>query len=128
MNKRFVLLVAVVVLLLITPQLFAQYNREAVVSVMRDSYRLMGEINTAAAANDYYTTAVKLMEHAEAFKTLEQTPPPQGSRAEWDRIHNELIEAAFRGIGACGERDSKALQAELSKITAFNREGHSKFK
>ena len=128
MNKRFVLLVAVVVLLLITPQLFAQYNREAVVSVMRDSYRLIGEINTSAAANDYYTTAVKLMELAEAFKTLEQTPPPRGSRAEWDRIHNELIEAAFRGIGACGARDSKALQAELSKIMAFNQEGHSKFK
>ena len=128
MKKRFFLLVAVLVLLLSTPQLFAQYNQEAVVSVMRNSYKLIGDINTAAAANNFYTAAVKLMELAEAFKTLEQTPPPRGSRAEWNRIHNELIEAAFRGIGACGERDSKALQAELSKIMAFNQEGHSKFK
>ena len=115
------------VLLLITPQLFAQYNREAVVSVMRNSYQLIGEINTAANANDYYTTAVKLMELAEGFKTLEQTPPPRGSRAEWNRIHDELIQAAFRGIGACGDRDSKALQAEISKIMALNQEGHGKF-
>ena len=128
MKRRFFFVVLVIVLLLITPQLFAQYNRDAVVSVMRNSYKLIGEINAAAGANDFYTTAVKLMELAEAFKTLEQTPPPRGSRSEWDRIHNELIEAAFRGIGACGERDSKALQAELSKIMAYNQEGHSKFK
>jgi hypothetical protein len=95
---------------------------------MRNSYRLIGEINAAAGANDFYNAAVKLMELAEDFKTLEQTPPPRGSRAEWNRIHNELIEAAFRGIGACGERDSKALQAEISKIMAYNQEGHSKFK
>ena len=128
MKKRFYLIIAVLVLLLITPQLFAQYNRDAVVSVMRNSYKLIGEINTAAKANDFYTTAVKLMELAEDFKTLEQTPPPRGSRAEWDRIHDELIQAAFRGIGACGERDGKVLQAEISKIMALNQEGHSKFK
>ena len=128
MKKRFYLIAAAIVLLLIAPQLFAQYNREAVVSVMRNSYKLIGEINTAANENDYYTTAVKLMELAEDFKTLEQTPPPRGSRAEWDRIHNELIQAAFRGIGACGERDSKALQGEISTIMALNKEGHDKFK
>jgi hypothetical protein len=128
MKKRFYLIIAVFVLLLITPQLFAQYNREAVVAVMQGSYKLIGEISAAANASDFYTTAVKLMELAEGFKTLEQTPPPRGSRAEWDRIHNELIEAAFRGIGACGERDSKALQAEISKIMALNQEGHGKFK
>jgi hypothetical protein len=128
MKKRSYWIIAVVVFLLITPQLFAQYNRDAVVSVMRNSYRLIGEINAAAGANDFYNAAVKLMELAEDFKTLEQTPPPRGSRAEWNRIHNELIEAAFRGIGACGERDSKALQAEISKIMAYNQEGHSKFK
>ena len=128
MKKRLYVFVAVIVLLLISPQLFAQYDRDAVVAVMRNSYRLIGEINAAANGNDFYTAAVKLMELAEDFKTLEKTPPPRGSRAEWDRIHNELIDAAFRGIGACGERDSKALKAELSKIMAYNQEGHSKFK
>jgi hypothetical protein len=128
MKKRLYLITAVLVLLLITPQLFAQYNREAVVSVMGNSYKLIGEINTAANAQDFYTTAVKLMELAEDFKTLEQTPPPEGSRAEWDRIHNELIRAAFRGIGACGEGDREALKAEISTIMALNKEGHDKFK
>ena len=128
MKKRFYLYVAVLVLLLVTPQVFAQYNRDAVVAVMRDSYKLIGEINSAANSEDYYTTAVKLMDLAVGFKSLEQTPPPKGSRAEWDRIHNELIEAAFRGIGACGAQDSRTLKAEISKIMALNQEGHSKFK
>ena len=128
MKRRPYVFVAVIVLLLTAPQLFAQYNREAVVAVMRDSYRLIGEIDAAANQNDFYTTAVKLMELAEGFKTLEQTPPPRGSRAEWDRIHNDLIDAAFRGIGACGRRDGNALKAELSKIMAYNQEGHGKFK
>ena len=128
MKKRLYVSITVIVLLLIAPQLFAQYDREAVVAVMRNSYRLVGEISAAANENDFYTTAAKLMELAEGFKTLEQTPPPRGSRAEWDRIHNELIDAAFRGIGACGERDSAALKAEIAKIMAYNQEGHGKFK
>ena len=128
MKRRIYLMAVAVILLLAAPQLFAQYNREAVVAVMRGSVKLLGEINTAAGAEDFYTSAVKLMELAESFKTLEQTPPPRGSRAEWNRIHNELIQAAFRGIGACGEEDGKALQAEISTIMALNKEGHGKFK
>jgi hypothetical protein len=45
---------------------------------MRNSYKLIGEINAASNADDFYTTAVKLMALAEDFKTLEQTPPPPG--------------------------------------------------
>lgn len=128
MNKRLYTVAAVIVLLLIAPQLFAQYDQEAVVAVMRNSYRLIGEINGAADSGQFYTAAVKLMELAEGFKTLEQTPPPRGSRAEWGRIHNDLIDAAFRGIGACGRGDGKALKAEISTIMALNQEGHGKFK
>ena len=127
MKRRIYLIAVAIILLLVTPQLFAQYNRQAVVTVMRGSIKLLGEINTAAKAEDFYTSAVKLMELAQSFKTLEQTPPPRGSRAEWNRIHNELIQAAFRGIGACGEKDGKVLQAEISKIMALNKEGHGKF-
>ena len=117
-----------VLLVLSATHVSAQYNRDLVVSVMRDSYTLIGEINSAAAAEDFYSAGVKLMQLAEAFKSLEQTPPPRGSRAEWDRIHNELIDAAFRAIGACGKRDGGAVQTEMSKIMALNGEGHGKFK
>ncbi len=128
MKKKFYILAAVLIMLLITPHVFAQYNRDAVVSVMRNNIRLLGEINAALNAGNFYTTAVKLMELAEGMKTLEQTPPPSGSRAEWNRIHNELIAAAFRGIGACGEEDAQKVQAEISNIVAFQSEGHRRFR
>ena len=128
MKKRFYIVVAVLVLLLVTPQLFAQYNRNAVVSVMRNNVRLLGEVNAALNAGDFYTTALKLMELAEGMKTLEQTPPPGGSKAEWNRIYNELIAAAFRGIGACGEEDAQKVQAEIANMIALRNAGHGQFK
>lgn len=128
MKKRFYLVVAVLALLLVTTQVFAQYNRNAVVSVMRSNVRLLGEANTALNAGDFYTTGLKLMELAEGMKTLEQTPPPRGSKAEWNRIYNELIAAAFRGIGACGEEDAQKVQAEIANIIALRNEGHRRFR
>ena len=128
MKKRFYIVVAVLVLLLVTPQLFAQYNRNAVVSVMRNNVKLLGEVNAALNAGDFYATALKLMELAEGMKTLEQNPPPKGSRAEWNRINNELIAAAFRGIGACGEEDAQKVQAEVANMIALRNAGHGQFK
>jgi hypothetical protein len=128
MKKKLYTLVAVIALLLIAPQVFAQYNRDAVVPVMRNNVKLLGEINAALKAEDFYITAVKLMELAEGMKTIEQNPPPGGSRAEWNRIYDELIAAAFRGIGACGEEDAQKVQAEIANIIALRNEGHGKFK
>jgi hypothetical protein len=127
MKKKFYIVIAALVLLLVTPQLFAQYNRDVVVGVMRGNVRLLGEINNALGAEDYYTTALKLMELAEGFKVLEQSAPPRGSKAEWERIHRESIAAAFRGIGACGEEDTGKVQAEIGRLIALRNEGHGKF-
>jgi hypothetical protein len=128
MNRKLILIAALVLLAGLAPQLFAQYNRDAVVAVMRASASLIGEINTAANNRDFYVSATKLMELARGFKSLDALDPPKGSKAEWDRIHDELVDAAFRAIGACGERDPDKLKAELATIMALNKEGHSKFR
>jgi hypothetical protein len=128
MKKRIFFIVAVIVLLVITPQLFAQYNRDAVVSRMRDNVRLLGEINAALDAEDFYTAGLKLMEMAEGHHQLAQMSPPRGPQAEWMRIHNELSAAAFRVIGACGEEDAAKVQAEMGEIIALRNEGHGTFR
>ena len=128
MKKRVFFIIAVMMLLLITPQLFAQYNREAVVSRMRDNVRLLGEINAALDGKDFYTAGMKLMEMAEGHHLLAQMSPPGGSQAEWARIHNALAAAAFRAIGACGEEDAAKVQAEMGKIIALRNEGHGTFR
>ncbi len=130
MKKRFYLILAVLVLALalITPQLFAQYNRDVVVSTMHNNVRLLGEINSALNAKDFYTTGLRLMELAEGTYSLSQMAPPRGLQAEWTRIQREITAAAFRGIGACGEEDAAKVQAEIGKIVALRNEGHSKFR
>jgi hypothetical protein len=128
MKKRFFLAVAVMVLLLVTPQLFAQYNRDAVVSAMRDNVRLLGEVNTALNAKDFYTTAVKLMELAEISHRLSEMTPPRGSQGEWTRIHRESTAAALRAVGACGEEDTAKVQAEVGRLVALRNEGHGLFR
>jgi hypothetical protein len=127
MKKRFFLVAAVLVLVLVTPQLFAQYDRDAVVSRMRNNVRLLGEINEALKAEDFFTTGVKLMEMAEGHHALAQMSPPGGSRTEWARIHNALAAAAFRAVGACGEEDADEVQAEIGKMIALRNEGHGIF-
>jgi hypothetical protein len=128
MKKRYFFLITVIVFLLITPFLSAQYNRDVVVSAMRDNVRLLGEINAALNAEDFYTAGVKLMEMAEASNTLARMDPPRGSGAEWKRIHEASRAAAFRAVGACGEEDTAKVQAEIANLVALRNEGHGLFK
>ena len=127
MKRRFALIIAVLVLVLITPHLFAQYNRDAVVTQMRDNVRLLGKINAALEAGDFFTAGLGLMEMAEGSNAMAQMTPPKGSKMEWARIHNESTAAAFRAIGACGEEDTAKVQAEIAKLVALRNEGHGKF-
>jgi hypothetical protein len=128
MKRGLLILTVVAFVALLAPQAFAQYNRTEVVNQMRASYGLVQEINKAVGSQDFYTAAVKLMELAEGHKALTALAPPKGSKAEWDRIHNDLVAAAFRAIGACGERDAAKLQSEMGRIFALNKEGHDKFR
>ena len=128
MKRAFLILTVVASVALLAPNAFAQYNRSAVVDAMRTSYGLVQEIGKASGSQDFYTAATKLMELAQVHKGLAALAPPKGSKAEWDRVHNDLVSAAFRAIGACGERDAAKLQAEMGRIFALNKEGHDKFK
>ena len=128
MKRGVLILTAAAFLALVVPQAFAQYNRSAVVAQMRASGGLVQEANKAAGSQDFYTAAVKLMALAEGHNALTALAPPKGAEAEWDRIHNDLVAAAFRGIGACGERDAAKLQAEIGRIFALSKEGHDKFR
>lgn len=107
---------------------FAQYDKDLVVGVMRANGALMGEVNKAIGEGDFFTAAVKFMDIAQNMKTLDTVKPKKGSKAEWDAIHGDLINAAFRGIGACGEEDKDAVSAAVGEIGALIKKGHGMFK
>jgi len=123
-----VLAVMLVLMSVLAPAAFAQYDREATVKVMRASGALLGQVNAAAGAKDFYAAADKLMELARGFKSLDEVAPPKGSDQEWDRIHADLILAAFRAIGACGAQDADKLKAEVGVLMGLMKEGHAKFR
>ena len=128
MRKALILSFLLLFFLGISVQIFADYDRNAVVNVMRSNGTLLGEVQQAAKSGDFYRAAQKLMAIAENMKALDAYTPPRGSKAQWDRNHWDLVKAAFRGIGACGEEDIDKLNTAIGEISGYIREGHSKFR
>ena len=128
MKRSIALGLALLFLVVLVPTLSAQYNKDLVVQKMRSNGALVGQINTAVGAEDFYTSALRLMDLAANFKALEATDPPKGSKAEWEQINGEAVRAAFRGVGACGAQDLEQLKAEVGAILALMKEGHTKFR
>jgi hypothetical protein len=116
------------IILIIASVGFAGYNREAVVATMQANAQNMGAIKAAMENQDYFATAEALMAVAVATKPMLEQDPPKGSKAEWDRIHSEIIEAAFRGIGACADENMDAVGAQVGKIGSLIGEGHNLFR
>jgi hypothetical protein len=128
MKRSIALTLALLFLVVLVPTLSAQYNKELVVQKMRSNGALVGQLNTAVDAGDFYASALRLMDLALNFKALEAVDPPKGSKAEWDRINGEAVRAAFRGIGACGAQGLTKLKAEVGAILGLMKEGHEKFR
>jgi hypothetical protein len=118
----------VVILVFVSSQLVAGYDKRAVQKAMQKNGALFGELTQAAQNGDYFTAAEKLMGIARSIKGLDVITPNKGSKTEWDQIHNDLINAAFKGIGACGEEDSEQLNKYIGEIGAFIKEGHGIFR
>jgi hypothetical protein len=128
MKRSIALGLALLFLVVLVPTLSAQYNKDLVVQKMRSNGALVGQINTAVGAEDFYASAERLMDLAANFKALEATDPPKGNKAEWDRINGDAVRAAFRGVGACGAENLEQLKAEVAAILALMKEGHAKFR
>jgi hypothetical protein len=128
MKRSIALTLTLLFLVVLVPTVSAQYNKELVVQKMRSNGALVGQLNAAVGAGDFYTSALRLMDLAQNFKAMDATNPPKGSKAEWDRINAEAVRAAFRGIGACGTQNLAQLKAEVGAIMGLMKEGHDKFR
>lgn len=128
MTRKYFIALCVTVLALFATQAFAEYDKDMVVEVMRSNGANFGELKEAAEGGDYFSAAEALMQIAKNIKSLEAVTPTEGSKEDWDRIHGNLIKAAFKGIGACGEEDSEKLKMYIGEIGAFIKEGHGIFR
>ncbi|MBD3304939.1 hypothetical protein GF339_01145 [candidate division KSB3 bacterium] len=107
---------------------FAEYDKDAVVEAMQSNGAHMKALQEAADNKEFFAAAENLMAIAKTMKSLDAFTPPSGDKAEWDEIHGNLIKAAFKGIGACGEEDVDKLQASIDEIGGLIKQGHKIFK
>ena len=112
------------VLLLVSAFAFGEYNRDVVVKVMRNNGGLMRTIGQAAGQKDYFAAASGLWEIAKAMQEISVYTPPRGSKADWDKTMKEFVNAALKGIGACGEEDAAKLNAAITTLRGLNSQGH----
>lgn len=127
MRKLFVVC-WVVIFTMTAVQSFAEYNKEHVVNVMRANGASMGALKKAIESKDFFAAAETLMDIAKTMKSLETMTPPKGSKEEWDKNHQTLINMALKGIGACGDQDSDKLNEYFGEINKLIKEGHGMFK
>ena len=128
MRKAFALLVIVASLSLFIPPAFAAYDSAAVKAAMAEIPRHMTDIQAKSASHDYYGAAEGFMEIARLIKKLDVIVPVKGEKAIWDQDHRNFINAAFKGIGACGAQNDVAIKEAIQELIKYRTEGHKLFK
>lgn len=128
MRKAFALLVIVASLSLFIPSAFPAYDSAAVKAAMEKLPQHMTDIQTKSAARDYYGAAEGFMEVARLIKKLDVIVPVKGEKAIWDQNHRNLINAAFKGIGACGAQNDAAIKEAIKELIKYRNESHKIFK
>ena len=128
-SRKLVKSLAVLLILFgVSSFVFADYDKEQVVKVMRGNLGFMGAIGEAAEAEDWIVAAQNLFLIAEGMVSILPYTPPRGDKADWDNTMNAFISAAYIGIGAAGARDKDALMEAIGELRQLNRQGHGEHK
>lgn len=118
-----VLFVLVIVLVTATA-VFAEYDSQTVVAVMRGN---IAHINAAAEATDsgdFFRAAGEFMELAEGMNSIKDFEPYRGEKADWDSNIEAVVAAAFQAVGACGLEDADKVHEHINTLWALNKKGH----
>jgi hypothetical protein len=129
MKRPFTLLSVFVLFLMVSSALLAaDYDQKLVKQSMRDIQAALSGAQASFAAKDYFDVAVKFMDMAKLLKAINDMVPPKGTPADWVSLQNKLINSLLKGIGACAEKDDKAIQKTLDDAVAIRGQGHKEFR
>lgn len=107
-------------------QLWAQgYDAPEVVRVMRQNQVQLREAERAVDKGDFFATASAFYTIAEGMNGIKRFTPTKGNKAAWDKTMEAIVTAAFRGIGACAEKDAAGVKRQIAALQALERSGHS---
>ena len=128
MNRNNRIGLFILILVLVSLPAFAEYDGAHVRRVMQENVQLMGKIGRAVEAQDFMAAAESLMKLATGMNSLKKYEPYRGSKADWDKTYDDFANAAYRGIGACGNRDIAGLKAAFNELKSLNSRGHGAHK
>lgn len=117
-------LFVLIIVLVTATAVFAEYDSQTVVAVMRGN---IAHINAAAEATDsgdFFTAAGEFMALAEGMNSIKEFEPYRGDKADWDDNIEAVVAAAFQAIGACGLEDADAVHEQINTLWALNKKGH----
>lgn len=107
---------------------FGEYNKDQVVSVMRENRTLVGQLQSALKESRFADAEKAFYRFAELNASIQPYTPPKGDKKEWDRVLGAFVGAAVRGGVASRSRDAVKADAALKELLALNKEGHSLFR
>ncbi len=128
MKKSFVLLAIIFLTVLPFSVVADAYDGKFVVENMRANVARIGAIKAAVGAGDFGAAAKAFYDYGNEAGMLQKMDPPKGSKDEWVKIWVAFQDTAFKGVGACGERDAEKALKLLDEIVALNKPGHESFR
>ncbi len=111
-----------------TSTTLAAYNAEATKKAMREFWGALNAIKAPVTTSNFYAIADQFIVIAKSASSLIATKAPKGSDAAWVQSWDKFISAAYRGVGAAGEKDIAKVKKVLEEITELNKTGHAQFK
>jgi hypothetical protein len=122
------ILLPILVFILLTLQVYGEYDKDAVVKAMRNNLTQLKAMKAAAANKDFDAAAEAIWALADGMKSVRGFTPLKGTPTGWANTIDELVAAAYKGIGACGEKDIGKLKGAIAELGSFARKGHSQFR
>jgi hypothetical protein len=126
--KKILLPVLIVILVFLTFQIYGEYNKDAVVKTMRNNLAQMKAMKAAASKSDFDAAAEAIWSLADGMKSVRGLTPLKGTKEAWVKMIDELVVAAYKGIGACGEKNIEKLNQSIAELGSFSKKGHGQFR
>ena len=104
------------------------YDSNAVKDIMHSNLATLGAVSKAIAAEDWIAVADGFIQYSENAKKALGFTPPKGDVAEWQRLWNDFLSAAYQGVGAAGAKDAMAAKKFLDQLTGDRNQGHGQFR
>ena len=123
-----VALAALVVAAALPTAAFAQYEKDAVVTVMKNNVVQLGAARDAAGKGDFIVAGVALADIARSMHSIKRFVPNKGDKASWDRTIDTVVLAALKGAGAAAANDKAGVDAAVAELRRLNAMGHAAHK